>query len=124
MTKNETPAEPTAERTGALADERGGTPADEGAAEPADEGAAEPADEGTVEPADRDAGAPADERGGTLADEGAVEPADQDAGAHQLLGQSRALRLSTTGLPANVCYPDTGQWVLRNSPGRDLVVSA
>ena len=43
------------------------------------------------------------------------------AGAHQLLnrtdGAVRALALSTTGLPANVCYPDTGEWVMRNVPG-------
>jgi uncharacterized cupin superfamily protein len=47
------------------------------------------------------------------------------AGAHRLLnrGESivRALRLSTTGLPANVCYPDTGHWLIRNGPGRDDV---
>ena len=40
------------------------------------------------------------------------------AGAHRLLnrGESvvRALFLSTTGLPANVCYPDTGRWLIRN----------
>jgi uncharacterized cupin superfamily protein len=51
------------------------------------------------------------------------------AGAHRLLNRSetaaRALLLSTTGLPANVCYPDTGQWLLRNGRGRDdVVVSA
>jgi hypothetical protein len=34
----------------------------------------------------------------------------------------RALLLSTTGLPANVCYPDTGRWLLRNGPDRDEVV--
>jgi hypothetical protein len=28
----------------------------------------------------------------------------------------RAILLSTTGLPANVCYPDSGTWVLRNGP--------
>lgn len=48
------------------------------------------------------------------------------AGAHRLLnrGESvvRALFLSTTGLPANVCYPDTGHWLLRNGLGRDEVV--
>ena len=48
------------------------------------------------------------------------------AGAHQLLnrGESavRALCLSTTGLPANVCYPDTGHWLIRNGPGRDEVM--
>jgi uncharacterized cupin superfamily protein len=48
------------------------------------------------------------------------------AGAHRLLnrGQSfvRALFLSTTGLPANVCYPDAGHWLIRNGLGRDEVV--
>jgi uncharacterized cupin superfamily protein len=48
------------------------------------------------------------------------------AGAHRLLnrGESavRALRVSTTGLPANVCYPDTGHWLLRNGLDRDEVV--
>ena len=48
------------------------------------------------------------------------------AGAHRLLnrGESvvRALRLSTTGLPANVCYPDSGHWLIRNGLGRDEVV--
>jgi uncharacterized cupin superfamily protein len=38
------------------------------------------------------------------------------AGAHQLLDrdESRVLRLSTTGLPANFHYPDTGEWWMRN----------
>jgi uncharacterized cupin superfamily protein len=48
------------------------------------------------------------------------------AGAHRLLnrGESvvRALFLSTTGLPANVCYPDTGHWLIRNGLGHDEVV--
>jgi uncharacterized cupin superfamily protein len=48
------------------------------------------------------------------------------AGAHRLLnrGESvvRALFLSTTDLPANVCYPDTGHWLIRNELGRDGVV--
>jgi len=48
------------------------------------------------------------------------------AGAHRLLnpGESivRALILETTGLPANVCYPDTGEWLIRNGPGEDDVV--
>jgi uncharacterized cupin superfamily protein len=47
------------------------------------------------------------------------------AGAHQLLnrGESvvRALFLSTTGLPANVWYPDTGDWLIRNGSGREEV---
>jgi uncharacterized cupin superfamily protein len=45
------------------------------------------------------------------------------AGAHQLLdrGESgvRALFLSTTGLPANAYYPDTGHWLIRNGLGQD-----
>jgi uncharacterized cupin superfamily protein len=48
------------------------------------------------------------------------------AGAHRLLnrGESvvRALLLSTTGLPANVFYPDTGHWLIQNGPGLDEVV--
>jgi uncharacterized cupin superfamily protein len=47
------------------------------------------------------------------------------AGAHQLLNGResvvRALFLSTTGLPANVCYPDTGHWLIRNGLGRGEV---
>jgi uncharacterized cupin superfamily protein len=50
------------------------------------------------------------------------------AGAHQLLNQSesvvRAIFLTTTGLPVNVCYPDTGHWRIRNGPGRDDIVLA
>jgi uncharacterized cupin superfamily protein len=42
------------------------------------------------------------------------------AGARRLLNNAsepmRAILLSTTGLPANVCYPDSGTWVLRNGP--------
>jgi uncharacterized cupin superfamily protein len=48
------------------------------------------------------------------------------AGAHRLLNRgesvARALFLSTTGLPANVCYPDIGHWLIRNGCGRDDVV--
>ena len=48
------------------------------------------------------------------------------AGAHRLLnrGESvvRALFISTTGLPANVCYPDTGHWLIQNGLGREEVV--
>jgi uncharacterized cupin superfamily protein len=48
------------------------------------------------------------------------------AGARQLLNRgesvARALFLTTTGLPANVCYPDTGHWLIRNGLGRDEVV--
>jgi uncharacterized cupin superfamily protein len=45
------------------------------------------------------------------------------AGAHSLLNRSesvvRGLFLSTTGLPANAYYPDTGRWLIRNGLGRD-----
>jgi uncharacterized cupin superfamily protein len=48
------------------------------------------------------------------------------AGAHGLLNRgesaARALLLSTTGLPANVYYPDSGHWLIRNGLGRDEVV--
>jgi len=53
---------------------------------------------------------------------------DGPAGARRLLNRGetavRALFLSTTGLPANVCYPDTGDWLIRNGPGPDDVVRA
>ena len=29
----------------------------------------------------------------------------------------RALFLSTTGVPANVCYPDAGHWLIHNGLG-------
>jgi uncharacterized cupin superfamily protein len=49
-------------------------------------------------------------------------------GAHQLVngGESalRALFLSTTGFPANVCYPDTGDWLIRNGPGDEVALPA
>jgi uncharacterized cupin superfamily protein len=61
--------------------------------------------------------------------EGRLEPGDLvclqegPAGAHRLLNRSesvvRALFLSTTGLPANVFYPDTGRWLIRNGLGQD-----
>jgi uncharacterized cupin superfamily protein len=39
-------------------------------------------------------------------------------GAHQLINRGgsdvRALLMSTTGVPANVCYPDTGEWRMHN----------
>ena len=52
---------------------------------------------------------------------------DGPAGAHRLLNRGdpvvRALLLSTTGLPVNVHYPDTGHWLIRNGPGAaDVVV--
>jgi uncharacterized cupin superfamily protein len=47
-------------------------------------------------------------------------------GAHRLInrGESpvRALFLSTTGVPTNVCYPDTGRWLIHNGPGDDVEV--
>jgi uncharacterized cupin superfamily protein len=47
-------------------------------------------------------------------------------GAHRLLNRAesvaRALFLATTGRPANVCYPDSGHWLIRNGPGRDEVM--
>jgi uncharacterized cupin superfamily protein len=50
---------------------------------------------------------------------------DGPAGAHRLLNRGdslvRALFLTTTGLPANVGYPDTGEWLLRNGPGQEDV---
>ena len=53
---------------------------------------------------------------------------DGPAGARRLsnAGASAAhvLLLSTTGLPATVHYPDTGEWRLRNAPGQDEVVIA
>jgi uncharacterized cupin superfamily protein len=43
------------------------------------------------------------------------------AGAHQLLNRDptpvRALLLTTTGLPANVHYPDADRWLLHHGPG-------
>jgi uncharacterized cupin superfamily protein len=59
-----------------------------------------------------------------------LEPGDLVAfpegpdGAHGLVadGDVRALLLTTTGLPANVYYPDTGEWRLRNGLGRDEIV--
>ena len=51
---------------------------------------------------------------------------DGPAGAHRLFNRDesvvRALFLSTAGLPANVCYPDTGHWLIRNGLGLDEVV--
>jgi uncharacterized cupin superfamily protein len=47
-------------------------------------------------------------------------------GAHCLVNHSDApalaLVLSTTGLPANEFYPDTGEWLLRHGPGADDVI--
>ena len=48
------------------------------------------------------------------------------SGAHQLLSPGgeavRALLISTTGLPANAYYPDSGLWLVRNGPGQREVV--
>ncbi len=53
---------------------------------------------------------------------------DGPAGAHRLVNRSespvRALLLSTTALPVNVCYPDSGRWLIRNGPGEDELVVA
>ncbi len=42
------------------------------------------------------------------------------AGAHRLINHgkdvARLVLISTLGLPANVHYPDSGEWVLRNGP--------
>ena len=47
------------------------------------------------------------------------------AGAHGLVNRgesvARALFLSTTDLPAAVCYPDSGRWLLRHGLGRDEI---
>jgi len=44
------------------------------------------------------------------------------AGAHQLLNRgqavARVLTLTTTGLPANTCFPDTGRWLFRHDAQR------
>jgi uncharacterized cupin superfamily protein len=48
------------------------------------------------------------------------------AGAHRLLNRgesvARALLLSTSGLPAAVCYPDTAEWLIRTGLGPDVVI--
>ena len=45
-------------------------------------------------------------------------------GAHRLRNGhepvARVLFLSTTGLPVNVCYPDSGRWLVRNESGREV----
>ena len=47
------------------------------------------------------------------------------AGAFELRGgDGRALLLTTTGLPANVCYPDSGRWRLLNGPEDDVSLTA
>jgi uncharacterized cupin superfamily protein len=47
------------------------------------------------------------------------------AGARSMLNRSgetaRVLLLWTTGFPAAVCYPETGEWVLRTGRGADEI---
>ncbi|MEU0848951.1 AarF/ABC1/UbiB kinase family protein [Streptomyces flaveolus] len=57
MTKNETHRDPSADRTGDLADDPAGTPADEGTAEPAGQDAGAPADQRVADAGDEQAGA-------------------------------------------------------------------
>ena len=44
--------------------------------------------------------------------------AEGPAGAHRLSNDgdavARVLCLSTTGFPVNVCYPESGRWLMRN----------
>ena len=51
---------------------------------------------------------------------------DGPGGAHQVINRSdqvaRVLFLSTTGLPANVGYPDSGMWLMRNTSDEDGVM--
>jgi uncharacterized cupin superfamily protein len=47
---------------------------------------------------------------------------DGPEGARELRGEFRVLSLSTTGLPANVHYPDSGQWLIRNGPGAEFTL--
>ncbi|HEY3765538.1 MAG TPA: cupin domain-containing protein [Gaiellales bacterium] len=51
---------------------------------------------------------------------------DGPAGAHRLINRSdraaRVVFLATTGFPANVCYPDSGRWSLRNGPDAEDVI--
>ena len=47
------------------------------------------------------------------------------AGGRRLINRSgetaRVLLLWTTGFPAAVCYPETGEWLLRTAPGADEI---
>jgi uncharacterized cupin superfamily protein len=51
---------------------------------------------------------------------------DGPAGAHRLInagnGVTRVVFFSTLGLPANVHYPDSGKWLLRNGPDADALM--
>jgi uncharacterized cupin superfamily protein len=51
---------------------------------------------------------------------------DGPAGAYALRGDPavRALLLSTTGVPANVCHPDDGRWTLCHGPGDEVRLRA
>jgi uncharacterized cupin superfamily protein len=49
------------------------------------------------------------------------------AGAHRLINRGqqvvRVVFFVTTGLPVNVCYPDSGRWLIRNGPdGEELML--
>jgi len=51
----------------------------------------------------------------------------RDAGARRLINRGnqvvRVVLLSTIGLPVNVCYPDSGRWLMRNGPdAEDLIL--
>jgi uncharacterized cupin superfamily protein len=53
--------------------------------------------------------------------------AEGPAGAHRLINRGhqvvRMMLLSTTRLPVNVCYPDSGRWWIRNEPdAEDLML--
>jgi uncharacterized cupin superfamily protein len=68
----------------------------------------------------------------TPAGEAALEPGEVlafgegPAGAHQLSNRgdepARVMVLSTTGWPAGTCFPDTDRWLLRPSPGEELLL--
>lgn len=50
------------------------------------------------------------------------------AGAREVMAfgaePTRVLSLNTTGVPATVCYPETGRWLVRNAPGQEILVRA
>jgi uncharacterized cupin superfamily protein len=47
---------------------------------------------------------------------------DGPDGAHRVINRddvlARVMFLSTKELPTNICYPDSGKWLMRNGPGR------
>jgi hypothetical protein len=51
---------------------------------------------------------------------------DGPDGARQLLNRGdsavRVLWLTTTGLPANTYYPESGRWLIRNGPGDEVAI--